>query len=129
MEPDYDENEDKIVFILYITRKLRLLINGKSYDKIIEMILMPSIRSLNRLKSAIAKYLKVSLNIEKMKIYNYKGIEIDDADIEYLKHHQTLFLSLEGASFSVNNYVNEYKFIKWIKSGGYGKVYLGKVIT
>ncbi len=61
-----------------------------------------------------------------MKIYNYKGIEIDDADIEYLKHGQTLFLALDGGQFNVYNYVNEYKFVKWIKSGGYGKVYQGK---
>jgi hypothetical protein len=27
------------------------------------------------------------------------------------------------------NYVNEHEFIKWIKSGGYGKVYEGKKIN
>lgn len=30
-----------------------------------------------------------------------------------------------GSSFSVDNYVNEYDFGVWIKSGGYGKVYMG----
>jgi len=24
------------------------------------------------------------------------------------------------------NYVNEHEFVHWIKSGGYGKVYMGK---
>jgi len=85
-----------------------------------------SIRSLNRLKNIIVKQLNLNVNIEQMIIFNYKGIEIDDADIEYLTHLQTLYISLDGASFSVYNYVNEYKFVKWIKSGGYGKVYLGK---
>lgn len=90
------------------------------------MKLIPSIKSLNRLKNSIIKDLNLSLNIEKMKIFNYKGIEIDDADIEYLKHLQTLYISLDGAPFSVYNYVNEYKFLEWIKSGGYGKVFLAQ---
>jgi hypothetical protein len=32
---------------------------------------------------------------------------------------------LKGSNFSVMNYVYEHEFIKWIKSGGYGKVYQG----
>ncbi len=63
-----------------------------------------------------------------MKIYNYKGIELDDADIEYLQHRQTVYLSLDGSNFNILNYVNEHKFLKWIKSGGYGKVYSGKYL-
>ena len=36
------------------------------------------------------------MSTEKMKIYNYKGIEIDDADIEYLKNGQMLYLALNS---------------------------------
>jgi hypothetical protein len=31
-----------------------------------------------------------------------------------------------GSNFNVYNYVNEHEFVYWIKSGGYGKVYMGK---
>lgn len=90
-----------------------------------EVEINPSIKSLNRLKSIILKNLNLSINLEKVKIYSQKGIEVDDADIEYLSDNQTVYLSLDGSAFSVLNYVNEYKFIKWIKSGGYGKVFAG----
>ncbi len=75
----------------------------------------------------------MKVNTEKIKIYNYKGIEIDNADIEYLKDKQVLYLSLNSIyninffsldePFNVVNYAREYEFIKWLKSGGYGKVY------
>jgi len=88
-----------------------------------------SIKTLHHLKISIQKTLNSSYAIEKMKIYNYKAIELDDADIEYLRHNQTLYLSIDGANFNALNYANEYKFVKWIKSGGYGKVYEGIDIT
>jgi hypothetical protein len=40
--------------------------------------------------------MKKSYSIDKMKIYNYKGLEIDDADIEYLKDNQYLYVSFDG---------------------------------
>ena len=92
------------------------------------MTLNPTIKTLNRLKNTILKMLKSSVSLEKMKLFNYKGIELDDADIEYLNPGQIIYLSLDGASFSVLNYMNETKFIKWIKQGGYGKVYSGKYL-
>jgi hypothetical protein len=89
-----------------------------------------NINSLRRLKDKINE--KLNRSMERTKVYNYKGLELDDNDIEYLKHNDSLYLSLDGniifyigSSFSVLNYVNEYEFIKWIKSGGYGSVYLG----
>lgn len=33
---------------------------------------------------------------DKVKIYDYKEIEIDDADIAYLANNQTLYVSLDG---------------------------------
>jgi len=102
--------------------------NGKSIDKSFTINLSPTVKTLNRLKNNIVKILNANAVFDRIKIYNYKGLEIDDADIEYLKDDQILYLSLDGSSFSVNNYVNEYKFTKWIKSGGYGKVYQGKPI-
>jgi len=86
---------------------------------------------LKRLKDNILNTLGIKVNIEKMRIFNYKGIEIDNADIEYLKDNQILYLSLNSIffskqideSFNAVNYVREYEIVKLIKSGGYGKVY------
>ena len=36
-------------------------------------------------------------------------------------------LQIKGSNFSVMNYVYEYEFVLWIKSGGYGEVYMGKI--
>jgi len=37
------------------------------------------------------------------------------------------FLLNLGLNFSVDNYINEHEFGFWIKSGGYGKVYMGNI--
>lgn len=100
--------------------------NGKSFDKSFHLTLPISVTTINRLKMAILKKLNIPNSptvMEKMKIFNIKGIEIDDMDIEYLTHKQVLYLSLDGTQFNMVNYVNEYKFLYSIKSGGYGKVF------
>lgn len=63
--------------------------------------------------------------MDKIRIFNNKGIEIDDADIPYLQTDQILYVSLDGGNFNENNFANEHEFGYWIKSGGYGKVYMG----
>lgn len=108
------------------TRIVRICFNGKKYDRSFEIELPRSVNSLKRLKDCINKYLKNPLSIEKMKIYNYKGIEIDEADIDYFQKNQLLYISSDGSSFSVINYINEYEILKAIKSGGYGKVCLAQ---
>ena len=102
-----------------------------------EIPLKSSINSLLRLKDYTVSYLSLDCSVERIRIFSYKGIEIDDSDVDYLVDGQTLFVSIDGiyiynsgSSFNMVNYLNEYIFISWIKSGGYGKVYLGKnVIT
>jgi calcium-dependent protein kinase len=105
---------------------VRVCFNSKKYDKSFDLTLPNSINSLKRLKDCILNNIKSQGNIDKIKIFNYKGIEIDEADIDYLGNGQMLFLSLDGGSFSILNYINEYDTVKSIKSGGYGKVYLAK---
>jgi hypothetical protein len=58
-------------------------------------MLNKSIDSIKRLKYEIIEYVNKS-NVEKMKIYNHNGIEIDDSDISYLKEDQILYASLDG---------------------------------
>lgn len=113
----YNDSEEKVI---------RICFNGKKYDKSFSMYLSDSINSLKRLKDAIQQHLKFHFSHDKARIFNYKGIEIDEADIDYLTDGQFLFISLDGSAFSVSNYINEYDVIKPIKSGGYGKIYLAK---
>jgi len=107
-------------------KSVRICFNGKKYDRSFELILPKSINSLKRLKDCIINQLKFSVNSSKFKIFNYKGIEIDEADIDYLSDGQILFISVDGAPFNIINYINEYELVKQVKSGGYGKVFLAK---
>ena len=77
--------------------------------------------------------------LDKIRIFTKKGMEIDDADISYLTPDQILFVSLDGiliilkiliiykgGKFDEDNFAKEHEFCFWIKSGGFGKVYMGK---
>jgi hypothetical protein len=64
-----------------------------------------------------------------MIIFNFKGLEVDEVDIQYLKDGQVLFVSLDGQPFNPINYLNQHEFVKYIKSGGYGKVYVAKDVV
>jgi calcium-dependent protein kinase len=82
---------------------------------------------LKRLKDVILSYLELSrMYMDRMMVYNYKGLELDDVDVPYLNPGEVLYLSMDGSSFSVLNYIYEYEIIKWIKAGGYGRVFLGR---
>ena len=91
----------------------------------LEIKINSSIKSLKRLKDIIASSIKIK-NVEKMRLFNHKGLDIDESDVEYLSNAQVLYVS-EGKNFNNINYLNEYEFIKNIKSGGYGVVYIGKL--
>lgn len=101
--------------------------NGWKPDYIIKIKINTSINSLKRLKDTISNNLK-EYKITNLKIYNHKGLEIDNADIDNLANNQVLYVSLEGENFNFINYLYEYEFIKWIKSGGYGSVFFGLYI-
>ena len=48
------------------------------------------------MKDCIVSNLSNKIPSDKIKIYDYKEIEIDDADIAYLSNNQTLYVSLDG---------------------------------
>ena len=52
---------------------------------------------------------------DKIKVYNHKGIELSNEDIGDFHNKDILFLSLNGEPFLIENYINEYEFIKEIK--------------
>lgn len=83
-----------------------------------------SINSLKRLRDTINNNIK-DYKVSNIRIYNHKGLEIDNADIDNLLNNQVIYVALEGENFNLLNYIYEYEFVKWIKSGGYGKVFLG----
>lgn len=72
-------------------------VNGRRSDSAFEMFIGLSINSLKRLKDAIIGHLKLSRQyIERTIIYNYKGLEVDDSDINYLNDGQVLYVSVDG---------------------------------
>ena len=60
-------------------------------------------------------------------LYTKNEIELEDFDIPHLKNNDILFFSFELLSSykSSNNYY-QYEFIRWIKSGGFGSIFLAR---
>ena len=101
--------------------------NGKTAKNTFTIEITSTINSVRRLKETIAYSKELSRSsIDKMKVYNHRGIEVDDIDISDLKNDDILYLDLNGDDFSINNYINEYEFVKFVKEGGFSEVYIAK---
>lgn len=103
--------------------------NGKKKDAIFTThINKASITSLRRLKDYLIykNYLKQTAQLDKIKFYSMKGIELEDSDIAYFADYDIVFLIENNTPFCLSNQSNQYEYIKSIKSGGYGHVYLAK---
>ncbi len=105
---------------------VKFWINGKTEKSIFTIKINQKINTLKKLKEYINYLKNTKKTIEKIKIYNEKGMEIDDADVENLINDELLYISFDNSKFDILNYVNQYQIIKPIKSGGYGEVLLGK---
>ena len=57
-----------------------------------EITINSSVNSLKRLKDTISNYIKLK-NLEKMRLFNHKGLELDEPDIEYLTNGQVIYVS------------------------------------
>jgi len=55
---------------------------------------------LKRLKDSILAHIS-KVSSDKLRIFNHKGIEIDDADISYLLNNQLLYVSLDGKNIFI----------------------------
>ena len=78
----------------------------------------------NRLKELESSKIKL------YHLYTIKESDLEEYDISYLNTNDVLFFSFDNSSFQDSNHFYQYEFIRWIKSGGYGKVFLAKkVIT
>jgi len=112
-------------------------LNGKEKEYSFKLsINLKSIISLKYLKDLILKTIITTKELNSIfshlkfsqihTIYNVKEIPLDDTDIQYLKQDEIIFFTFDNSSFKSSNYYNQYQFIRWIKSGGYGQVYLSK---
>lgn len=71
------------------------------------------------------------LEISQIKLYHLytiKEVDLEEVDIPYLKTNDVLFFSFDNSSFQDSNHYHQYEFVEWIKSGGYGQVFLAKKI-
>ena len=112
-------------------------LNGKEKEYSFKLTInLKNSLSLNFLKELILKTILSSKELNSIfshlkfsqvhTIYNSKEIPLDDTDIQYLKENEIIFFTFENSSFKSSNHYNQYKFIRWIKSGGYGQVFLSK---
>ena len=70
-----------------------------------------------------------NINITIQHLYTKKESELEDLDIPHLKNNDILFFSFDLLSIykSSNNFY-QYEFIRPIKSGGFGNIYLAREI-
>ena len=61
-----------------------------------------------------------------MRVYNDKGIEIDDADLSSLHNKDILYVSLNGEPFEKENIIDTYEKIKVIKKKDNDEIYEAK---
>ena len=122
-------SDDKIDIILWLNGKekeysFKLTINSK-YSlslKYLKDLILKTIISSKELNSIFSH-----LNFNQIHtLYNQKEIPLEDTDIQYLKQDEIIFFTFDSSSFKSSNHLNQYKFIRWIKSGGYGQVFLSK---
>ena len=120
---------DKIEIILWL--------NGKEKEYSFKLTIEPkNIPSLKYLKELILKTIITSKELNSIFshikfsqihiLYNEREIPLEDNDIQYLKQNEIIFFTFDSSSFKSSNHLNQYKFIRWIKSGGYGQVFLSK---
>jgi serine/threonine protein kinase len=126
---DKSTPENKIDIIPWLNGKekeysFKLSINLKSIVslKYLKDLILKTIISTKELNS-IFSHLKFN---QIHTIYNVKEIPLDDNDIQYLKQDEIIFFTFDNSSFKSSNYYYQYQFIRWIKSGGYGQVFLSK---
>jgi len=72
--------------------------------------------------------------VEKLRFFNDGGKELYDDDIELLSDNQLIYFDEKGKwylgrEFENNTIIQQYKQIKILGEGGYGKVYLGYIIS
>ncbi len=128
-----------------ISTNIELLIwfNGKPKEYSFKYILqsMYTSASVDNLKYIISKYiinnnhLKNLFKVEQNKdmiqhLFTKNEVELEDFDVPHLKNNDILFFSYELLStYKSSNNFFQYDFIRSIKSGGFGKIFLAKEVS
>ena len=101
--------------------------NGKHADSCFKIQVSKDVNTIQKLKVLIL-FSKQSITTppEKIRLFSHKGIELEELDLPYLKDSPLIYISFDNKEFNNINYYYEYNIIKPIKSGGFGKVFLGE---
>ena len=103
--------------------------NGKRFDSCSKIKISDEINTISKLKEIILlSNNKINITPDKIRLFNQKGFELEDADLKLLKESPLIYISYDNKDFSYLNYYYEYKIIKPIKSGGFAEVYLAENI-
>ena len=126
--------DDKVNIILWLNGKekeysFKLTLNSKNNLnlKFLKELIIKTIISNKELNSIFSHFYS-DHQIQINHLYNQKEILLEDSDIQYLKQNEIIFFTFDNSSFKSSNHFNQYQFIRWIKSGGYGQVFLAKQI-
>ena len=103
--------------------------NGKRFDSCSKIKISDEINTISKLKEVILlSNNKINITPDKIRLFNQKGFELEDADLKLLKESPLIYISYDNKDFTYLNYYYEYKIIKPIKSGGFAEVYLAENI-
>ena len=126
--------DEKVNIILWLNGKekeysFKLTLNSKNNLnlKFLKELIIKTIISNKELNSIFSHFYS-DHQIQINHLYNQKEILLEDSDIQYLKQNEIIFFTFDNSSFKSSNHFNQYQFIRWIKSGGYGQVFLAKQI-
>ena len=123
--------------------QLIIWMNGKSKEYSFKYILDNTSYislSVEKLKYLLTKYIFNNNKLIKLfslsnyndtiqHLYTKKEVELDDLDIPHLKNNDILFFSFDLLSvYKSSNNFYQYEFIRPIKSGGFGNIFLAKEI-
>ena len=123
--------------------QLIILMNGKSKEYSFKYILDNTSYislSVEKFKYLLTKYIFNNNKLIKLfsisnyndtiqHLYTKKEVELEDLDIPHLKNNDILFFSFDLLSvYKSSNNFYQYEFIRPIKSGGFGNIFLAKEI-
>ena len=129
---DKSNSDEKVDIILWLNGKenefsfkLSISLKDNINIKYLKELIIKTIISNKDLSTKFSHYFS-DHQPQIYHLYNQKEILLEDSDIQYLKQNEIIFFTFDNSSYKSNNHFNQYQFIRWIKSGGYGQVFLSK---